>query len=276
MRVATVDGLVTLFYDGSKEPFNPDLDQEWTNAYYNNFENKDNWEEWNLSDECKRYWKERQSWQQIIIEDGETDIPKQTFQRCKNIQRVVMANTIVRIGEHAFDGCKCLAFIKWSINLEVIENGAFMVCDLISVFIPPRCREIRMAAFRDNYKLTLFHVPQNVQLGPFLLSSTKLMRDSHFELDECGNCNNHTDEENNWIKNINTDEKYSLHRACSSYQPLQEIIDAIIRQQGLRSFAIKNEMGITPSRYLKENPYADIQEMDIIRDYILKMMGEGE
>ena len=37
---------------------------------------------------------------------------------------------------------------------------------------------------------------------------------------------------------------------------------------------MKNEAGITPSQYLEENPYADIDEMDIIREYVSKMMGE--
>jgi hypothetical protein len=33
MRVATVDGLVTLFYDGSKELYNRELNNEWEVEY---------------------------------------------------------------------------------------------------------------------------------------------------------------------------------------------------------------------------------------------------
>ena len=273
MRVATVDGLVTLFYDGS-ELFNGELYQEWVYEYRHHDFNDDNWEEWNLSDECKRYWRERQLWQQVIIEDGVTEIPAWTFQNCKKIKRVIMANTVIRIKQWAFDSCKCLTYIKWSINIEVIEPGAFLGCGLASVFIPPRCREIGSGAFRDNYDLTIFHIHPNVQLGEFLLSKTKLLRDSRFELDECGNYEDQTDEVHNWIKNINNDEKYSLHRACTSFQPLKEVLFAIITVKGIGTFQIKNEAGITPSRYLKENPYADIEEMDIVRDYIATMMGE--
>ena len=276
MRVVTVDGLVTLFYDGSKELFNGDLEMEWFEEYLDHGHNKEGWEEWDLSDECKRYLRERFSWQQVIIEDGVTVIPYCTFRRCKNIQRVIFANTVVRIKTWAFMGCICLSFIKLSINIEVIEDGAFYNCDLTSVFIPPRCREIGEAAFRMNKNLTIFNVHSNVQLDRNLLSGTQLLEESHFELDVWGNYDHHTDEVHNWIKNINSDEKYSLHRACSSYQPLTEVIHTIIQQQGLRSFAIKNGMNITPSRYLKENPFANITEKNIVRDYILKMMGEGE
>lgn len=69
MSVANVDGLVTLFYDGSKELYNEELDDEWSEEYDNRDLNDDNWEEWDLSVECKRYIRERLSWQQIIIEE---------------------------------------------------------------------------------------------------------------------------------------------------------------------------------------------------------------
>ena len=274
MRVATVDGLVTLFYDGSERRLrNEELEQEWIIAYNHYDQNDENWEDWDLSDECKRYWRERQTWEQVIIEDGVTEIPRDTFRSCTNIKRVIMANTVIRIEERAFYFCTRLTYIKWSINIEVIGELAFFGCGLVSVFISPNCREIREAAFRYNHDLAIFHIHPNVQLGNQLLSGTKLMKDSHFKLDEWGDF--HDDEEvHNWIKNINNDEKYSLHRACSSFQPLKQVIMAIIIKQGIGAFHIQNEMGITPSRYLKENPYADISEKEIIQEYIVKMMGE--
>ncbi|GFH46385.1 hypothetical protein CTEN210_02859 [Chaetoceros tenuissimus] len=275
MRVATVDGLVTLFYDGSKELYNEDLHEEWWKEYYNyTADAEDFWERWNLSDECKRYWKERQTWQQVIVMEGVTVIPRHTFAKCKKIKRVIFTNTVVRIKEWAFVGCKCLTYIKWSINIEVIEDGAFCNCGFTSVFIPPTCREIGEGAFRDNEDLAIFHVHPNILLGDFLLSETRLLKESRFELDGWGNYEGQTDEVHNWIKHINNDEKYSLHRACCSFQPLKEVLMTIIKAKGIGAFNIKNEAGITPSRYLKENPFADIKEMDIVRDYIATMMGE--
>ena len=236
--------------------------------------NYEGWEEWDLSDECKRYWKDGDSWQQIIIE-GVTEIPEVTFGHCKNIKRVIFANTVIRIKEWAFSFCTNLVYIKLSINIEVIENAAFFNCDLSSVFLPPKCREIGKETFRSNENLGIFHVHSNVQLDKNTIARTKLMQESHFELDKWGGCRN-TEDVNHWIKNINSDEKYFLHRVCSSFQPFKQDIHAIIQQQGLRSFDIKNGMNITPSRYLKENPFANVTEKDIIRDYILKMIGELE
>ena len=93
-------------------------------------------------------------------------------------------------------------------------------------------------------------------------------------MDERGIYNSQTDDVHNWLKNMNNDDKCSLHRACASFQPLKEVLLTIVRAKGIGAFQMKNEAGVTPSQYLKENPYADVEEMDIVRDYILKMMGE--
>ena len=50
----------------------------------------------------------------------------------------------------------------------------------------------------------------------------------------------------------------------------------IVQERGIAAFQQKNKVGITSSKYLSENPYADISEMEIVRNYISKMMGELE
>jgi len=156
---------------------------EWWFSFLDHDSNDDNWENWPLSDECKQYWRERQSWQQVVIEEGVTEIPEYTFRHCKKIKRVIFADTVIRIERWAFGSCRNLTYIKLSINIEVTGEYAFCGCDLTSVFIPPRCTTIGSGAFRDNYELTLFHVHPNVQLGEFLLSDTRLLKESRFELD---------------------------------------------------------------------------------------------
>ncbi|GFH46382.1 hypothetical protein CTEN210_02856 [Chaetoceros tenuissimus] len=275
MRVATVDGLVTLFYDGSKELFSDELYYEWFEKYEYDDSIDADWENWEISDRCKRYWRERQSWQQIIIVEGVTVIPEYTFARCYNIKRVIFSNTVVRIEEYAFYLCRDLIFIKLSINLALIGECAFDGCDLVSVFIPSSCRAIKRCAFSRNKNLSIFHVPQQIKLGTNVLAQTKVLEESHFEICQY---RNHSDQVqiHNWLKNINNDDKYSLHRACCSFQPLKQVILTIILQHGIGAFNIKNEAAITASRYLRENPYADIKETDIIRGYVMKMMGEYE
>lgn len=81
---------------------------------------------------------------------------------------------------------------------------------------------------------------------------------------------------NRWIKTMNNDEEFALHRACSSFQPLKEVILIIIQEKGLKAFKEKNSAGISPSRYLEENPYTILNEKEIIHEYLSKMMGEVE
>ena len=56
MKVTYIDGLVTLFFDGSKELFNDKLNSGWENcaSLLRSYEDKEKWESWDLSDECKK------------------------------------------------------------------------------------------------------------------------------------------------------------------------------------------------------------------------------
>ena len=76
-------------------------------------------------------------------------------------------------------------------------------------------------------------------------------------------------------KNINIDEEFAFHSLCSSYKPtLEMILDTMHERGGPKAFKVKNSIGITPSRYLKGNPYTNVTEKDIIEKYVLNMMGE--
>ena len=289
MRVAIVDGLVTLYYDGSRELFTEELHEEWMSTYaqlrldayfdvvHSRSDELENWESWDVSDQCKRYLRERLSWQQVIIIDSVTEIPERTFTFCKNIRRVIFSNTVTRIGRHAFSRCKELDYIKWSMNLQFIGEAAFSGCDNISsVFIPSTCREIRGWAFQCK-KLSIFNVPQNTELGRHVISNTALAKSSPFNVYIDGSYESELHEDmNQWLKNMNNDEAYALHRACSSFQQLKQVIHIILQEKGLKAFREENSAGITPSRYLKENPYTTLDEKEIIHEYLMKMMGEVE
>lgn len=272
MRIATVDGLVTLFYDGSKEFYNQELSGEWWEEYDEHDQNDDKWEEWDLSVECKKYWRERLSWQQIIVEEGVTEIPEHTFFRCFNIKRVIMTNTVIRIARMAFYYCRSLVFCKLSINTEYIGDHAFWFCELMSVFIPPLCRRINFHALGFNKNLSILHVPRHVELSSAIIPGTTLVKHAPFEVDSFGWYRN-SDDMNTWIKNINHGEAFSLHRACASFQPLKQVVFNIIQEKGLKAFKEANSAGITPSQYLKENPYTALTEKEIIHDYLMKLIG---
>ena len=272
MRVANVEGLLTLFYDGS-ELSNKQLDDELEDCHMRNGSydvdlNK-------LSEPCRKYIKERRTWQQIIVLEGVTVIPRHTFKYCYNIKRVIVANTVVRIERCAFDFCRGLVYIKLSISLEYIGPYVFRACDLSSIYLPPRCTVIEMGAFAYNSNLNIFSCSQEAQLSSFLFDSSKLIRDSPFET-SLGGYVRLNDQVNTWVKNLNNEEEYRLHRICCTIEPSFDDIYAIIREQGILNFCRKNEIGITPSQYLKENPFAQITEKEITRRYIMRMMGEHE
>lgn len=293
MRVATVNGLVTLFYDGSKELYNEDLQMEWESdvdlVYYENF---DDVESSNLSIECKKYVRERLSWQQIIFVEGVTEIPEDSFYRCYNIKRVIFTSTITRIRRNAFCFCWNLTHIKLPINLEYVGDFTFAYCKLSSVFIPPRCRVIGAWAFEDNKNLEILHIPQNTEIERDVIASTKLFESSpnqeaykywiEIDIEDHDNpgdlidfFEHHCEEVKAWLKGTNTEEEFALHRICSSYEPtLEMILDVMIEKGGPNAFKVKNSIGITPSRYLHENPYANVTEKEVLENYVLKMMGE--
>lgn len=173
------------------------------------------------------------------------------FYKCKNIQRAIFANSVIRIEREAFLRCGNLVYVKLSIQLIYIGRYAFSKTNLSSIFIPPRCEHIDHFAFTINENLIIFHIPQQTRLGHGVISRTKLIESTPFA-DRYGG---RMQEAHTWFKNFNGSDEYSLHRACSSYQPLQEVIRGIVEERGLGAFTKKNELDITPSEYLKENHF---------------------
>ena len=71
---------------------------------------------------------ERYSWEAIIVLPGVEIIPAFTFYDCRNVNKVIMSDTVRRMEESAFDACRSLEFVKLSRNLEFIGKLAFCVC----------------------------------------------------------------------------------------------------------------------------------------------------
>lgn len=216
---------------------------------------------------------ERDSWRVVIVLPGVEVIPRDTFCDCENVHTVIMSDTVRRIERDGFFGCGSLYDVKLSRNLESIGMQAFYSCGLHSIFIPPSCREIGDSAFENCDMLLTFVVHRHTRLCMNVIKGTALMSLSSFFEDSYAFWNN---EINAWIKNINgtDDEEYALHRACSSFNPIPEIIHEILKRQGLSSFHRSNSIGISAIDYLEENPYADIEMRKIINRYVLDMMGE--
>ena len=237
---------MTLFYNGEQLVFN-------TNIY-----NRE----------------ERRTWEVIIVLPGVEVIPGLTFSYCENVKTIIMSDTVRRIEYSAFKWCRSLEYIKLSRNLEYIGRLAFETCCyLTSLFIPPSCREICRDAFKYCRSLIILSVPRDTQLGENVIHDTALIRKSHFETNQDGKYENH-EEVNNWIREVHMDDQYALHRVCASFNPLPEVILQVLRSHGLKALKMRNSIGITPFQYLESNPFADIDQKEIMKQYILEMMGE--
>lgn len=212
---------------------------------------------------------ERENWEVIIVLPGVEVIPELTFVDGEKVETVIMSDSVRRIEKRAFGGLTRLSYVRLSTNLQFIGKEAFYGCrSLTSIYIPPSCGWIGSYAFAWCKELIIFHVPQQTQLRQGVISSTKLLETSPHE------SNIYFEETNDWIRNINRNEEFELHRACSSYNPMEDIVYGIVRRKGLGNFKVPNSIGISPMQYLEANPYADIDQHKLIKRYIGEMTGE--
>ncbi|GFH50155.1 hypothetical protein CTEN210_06631 [Chaetoceros tenuissimus] len=222
-----------------------------------------------------------------------------------------MHDDVLFIGPWAFYYCQDLLFVRLSRNLEFMGHGAFCACyNLPSMFIPPSCEEINGWVFEGCKHLIILNIPRNTELGrDKLISRTKLINKFPFEIDEDSagpwrkifvfgksvifrekyekailrhgpgeyDYDSDTGEDvNEWIKNINTGTEYFLHRlCCSTYEnetlPISEAIYQAVKEQGPQVLQVKNKIGITPLKYLEENPYLEnIDEMKMLKRFSVR------
>ena len=107
-----------------------------------------------------------------------------------------------------------------------------------------------------------------------MIAATALIKKSTIENRHGYYDRNNENEAVQWVKSINNEEAYALHRACASYNPLSEIIHALVKRQGINAMRMKNAIGVTPSQYLEANTFADILEKEIVNRFILDSTGE--
>ncbi len=74
---------------------------------------------------------------ELIISEGITSIPKNTFCFFSNIKSVILPDSLESIGEYAFGSCQSLESVTFPTSLKSVENSAFLDCYKInSVHIP--------------------------------------------------------------------------------------------------------------------------------------------
>ena len=71
----------------------------------------------------------------LFVPDGITRIGKSALTNCRNLEQVVLSNTVTSIGEYAFDGCG-LRDISFPESLTTIEPYAFGTGSILDLSLP--------------------------------------------------------------------------------------------------------------------------------------------
>ncbi len=91
----------------------------------------------------------------VVIEDGITRIGNSAFKYCSNVASVAIPNSVISIGEYAFDDCGMSSIIIPN-NVETIEDYAFSNCyNLSTVTIGSGVKSIGQLAFADDEALAV-------------------------------------------------------------------------------------------------------------------------
>ncbi|GFH50158.1 hypothetical protein CTEN210_06634 [Chaetoceros tenuissimus] len=235
---------------------------------------------WDDENDCLLLHNEevRRSWQVIIVLSGVEEIPWNAFRWCEKLEAVIMSDTVTSIEGNTFLDCKSLVFVRLSRNLEYIGDYTFQSCtSLKSIFIPPTCTEIGEEAFDGCAKLAIVNIPNHTQLGINVFDGTVIFY--LWKLEPIFFDNIDMEKVYQWIKNVNTG-YYALHRlCCSTYEnealPISEAIYQEVKEHGPKVLQEENALGITPLKYLEENPYLEnIDEMELMKRYIAEKMGQ--
>lgn len=104
----------------------------------------------------------REEIENVVIENGVTNIANKAFYGCKNLKSISISDTVTSIGESAFDGCVSLEEIKIPNSVEAIYDNAFYFCtSLKSVDIPSSVQKLGLTVFNNCKNLESINVGED-------------------------------------------------------------------------------------------------------------------
>ena len=116
--------------------------------------------------------------EEIIIPDSVTRIGDRAFDGCKSLKSIVIPDSVTQIGKEAFDGCESLQSIVIPDSVTQIASDAFGWCErLQSIVIPDSVTQIGEGAFSYCSSLKSINIPDSVmQIGDGAFTGCKNMQ----------------------------------------------------------------------------------------------------
>ena len=106
---------------------------------------------------------ERARIQKVVIEQGIVNIGNSAFKQCQNLESVVIPDSVSYIGNYAFEGCSRLKDIEIPGGVTYIGASAFSDCSSLNgISIPDGVTMIGVSAFRRCSGLTAVVIPGSV------------------------------------------------------------------------------------------------------------------
>ncbi len=148
----------------------------------------------------------------VEIPDGVRMIVAEAFANHTEIERVIMPDELLIIGEGAFEGCSNLSKVLWGKNVEAIKDRAFAGCDLKKVKLPDNVRKMGLGAFDDSVEVQIADTTKIE--NTYELSAQRLSNEEYRELEQEGSIEigvTVTGSENVFARLAGASNAYTLH-----------------------------------------------------------------
>ena len=117
--------------------------------------------------------------QAVTVPEGVRVIAAEVFKGHSEIERVVMPNSLLVIGEGAFEDCTGLRNIQLNRGLESVKDRAFYNCSVSRVVVPASVKEVGLRAFEDIEADFAMNEPETV----YETSASRLSNEAYRILD---------------------------------------------------------------------------------------------
>lgn len=106
----------------------------------------------------------------IILTSGQ-EVYNDSFMGCKFVRKIILPESIKKIGDYSFAECPNLLEINIPDGVEMIGKFAFSNCNLSEVKLPKTLKYLGNGAFSSNSDLNSIFIPSNIEyVGSFIFN----------------------------------------------------------------------------------------------------------